>query len=172
MSQLICSILHSSPTHRAALQGGGQGYDAGGDDVQAALTAAQQRAAKLQQLLRVESDRRLEEELRALLEGAPFIIHRGSDRALRYVWLADVPERKKPYVRWQSDKKWGKKWRKLAPGGNRAALARQPPYHEVEAERIKSVTFGARGSVLSLRCCVRSVHERCDVVDVSIAAAP
>eukprot|EP00892_Ulva_mutabilis_P000158 jgi/Ulvmu1/10142/UM006_0096.1 len=103
----------------------------------ASLNAAQRRIEALEQALELETKRRHEEELRALLEGAPFVLHRGSDRTLRHVWVADVPEKAGAMLRWQSNK--GMTWSRAR--GARANLAKLP-YHEAAVSLLTSVTYG------------------------------
>lgn len=99
--------------------------------------AAQRRIEALEQALELENKRRHEEELRALLEGAPFVLHRGSDRTARHVWVADVPERGGAMLRWQSNK--GIAWaRSRTLRSNLAKL----PYHEASVSLLTSVTYG------------------------------
>lgn len=99
---------------------------------------AQRRIEALEQALELETKRRHEEELRALLEGAPFVLHRGNDRTARHVWVADVPEKGGAMLRWQSNK--GMSWtRSRAPRINLAKL----PYHEASVSLLTSVTYGA-----------------------------
>ena len=102
------------------------------------LAAAQRRIEALEQALELETKRRHEEELRALLEGAPFVLHRGSDRTLRHVWVADVPEKAGAMLRWQSNK--GMTWSRGR--AHRANLAKLP-YHEAAVSLLTSVTYGA-----------------------------
>ena len=115
------------------------GFDQGASGTHAAA-AAKRRVKELEQVIKTEMDRRHEEELRALLEGAPFIMHRGSDKLTRHVWVADVPAEKKAVMRWQSYK--GKQWRKLTPGGDHVKFAKEQ-YHEAAVSLITSVTYGA-----------------------------
>ena len=99
---------------------------------------AQRRIEALEQALELETKRRHEEELRALLEGAPFVLHRGNDRTARHVWVADVPEKGGAMLRWQSNK--GMSWtRSRTPRINLAKL----PYHEASVALLTSVTYGA-----------------------------
>lgn len=102
---------------------------------------ATKRVREVEQLLRLELDRRHEEELRALLEGAPFIMHRGSDKMMRHVWVADIAERSCAVLRWQSNK--GVSWRRVAPGENKVKVAKSQ-YHEAAVSLLSSVTYGAR----------------------------
>jgi hypothetical protein len=73
--------------------------------------------------------------------GAPFIMHRGSqDKMLRHVWVADVPQKRRAVLRWQSNK--GKQWRNYTSRGDRAKLAKEQ-YHEAAVSLLTSVTYGA-----------------------------
>jgi hypothetical protein len=104
------------------------------------LAAAQRRIAHLERAIQLEAQRRYEEELRALLEGAPFILHRGSDAVLRHVWVADVPDKSAAMLRWQSNKGM-MSWKRMSSKARMAAAKSQ--YHEAAVELLTSVTYGA-----------------------------
>jgi hypothetical protein len=107
-----------------------------------------QRVADLENLLMLEVERRHQEEMRALLEGAPFIMHRGKDKMLRHVWVAIDRPKSSAMLRWQSKK--GVKWRHVAPGLSKLHVAKLN-YNEVSVKLVTSVTYGAsRWAALSV----------------------
>jgi hypothetical protein len=101
------------------------------------LAAAQRRVEHLERALALETQRRHEEELRALLEGAAFILHRGSDRTLRHVWVAETLDARTAMLRWQSHK--GLAWHRRGARGTAAKVQ----FHEAAVSLITSVTYGA-----------------------------
>lgn len=72
-----------------------------------------------------------------VIAGAPFTLHRGSDRAQRHVWVAESGAEGGAMLRWQSHK--GMSWQRLR--ASRANVAKVQ-YHEAAVRLIQSVTYG------------------------------
>jgi hypothetical protein len=114
--------------------------DENGSRAQLALNiSASKRVAELERLLALEMERRHQEEMRALLEGAPFIMHRGKDKMLRHVWVAIDRPKSLAMLRWQSNK--GAQWRRVAPNLTKTQWAKFN-YNEVSVKLVTSVTYG------------------------------
>lgn len=73
-----------------------------------------------------------------LTAGAPFVLHRGADKHLRHVWVADAPQRGHAMLRWQSNK--GVPWRRLQAAVRTADA--KANFHEAPVPWIASVTYG------------------------------
>ena len=129
------------PTRSAVLQVAHSDFEMASRTLTALPPLASARIAELEAALRLEMERRHEEELRALLEGAPFVMHRGNDKMLRHVWVADVAEKRMAVVRWQSNR--GVSLRRYVPGEDRVKIAKSQ-YHEANVALLVSVTYGAR----------------------------
>lgn len=72
-----------------------------------------------------------------MLAGAPFVLHRGSDKAQRHVWVAESGAEGGAMLRWQSHK--GISWQRLR--ASRANVSKVQ-YHEAAVHLIQSVTYG------------------------------
>ena len=117
--------------------GQGNQSDGGRGDLELSAT---KRVQELEQALMLEMERRHQEELRSLLEGAAFIMHRGKDKMLRHVWVAVDRTKSRALLRWQSNKGTG--WRRVVPGKPGVEQAKAQ-YNEVDVALIMSITYGA-----------------------------
>jgi hypothetical protein len=79
--------------------------------------------------------------------GAPFVLHRGSDKAQRHVWVAESGAEGGAMLRWQSHKAIS--WQRLR--ASRANVSKVQ-YHEAAVHLIQSVTYGTQQLLVCWAC--------------------